>query len=107
MTSKLVGIIALRTERTQIHVLADVLVVVASLVKPLANGRNIVAWPTTPKNVGSRCVCLHLAKSLTGFKLNATTPNNMQQGVQTNETCNIQQCWELLANNVTSVCTGQ
>ena len=23
----------------------------------------------------------------------------MQQGVQTNATCNIQQCWELLANN--------
>ena len=31
MTSKLVGIIALRTERTQIHVLSDVLVVVVSL----------------------------------------------------------------------------
>ena len=28
----------------------------------------------------------------------------MQQGVQTNTTCNIQQCWELLANNVASVC---
>ena len=42
MTSKLVGIIALKTERTQIHVLVDVLVVVASLVKPRANGRNIV-----------------------------------------------------------------
>ena len=30
----------------------------------------------------------------------------MQQGVQTDATCNIQQCWELLANNVVSVCTG-
>ena len=30
-------------------------------------------------------------KRLTGFKLCATTPNNMQQGVQTNATCNIQQ----------------
>ena len=30
----------------------------------------------------------------------------MQQGVQTDATCNIQQCWELLANNVASVCTG-
>ena len=29
----------------------------------------------------------------------------MQQGVQTDATCNIQQCWELLANNVASVCT--
>ena len=37
---------------------------------------------------------------------NATTSNNMQQGVQTDATCNIQQCWELLANNVASVCTG-
>ena len=36
----------------------------------------------------------------------ATTSNNMQQGVQTDVTCNIQQCWELLANNVGSFCTG-
>ena len=35
-----------------------------------------------------------------------TTSNNMQQGVQTDATCNIQQCWELLTNNVASVCTG-
>ena len=28
----------------------------------------------------------------------ATISNNMQQGVQTDGTCNIQQCWELLAN---------
>ena len=34
----------------------------------------------------------------------ATTSNNMQQGVQTDATSNIQQCWELLANNVASVC---
>ena len=43
-------------------------------------------------------------KSLTGFKLCATS-NNMQQGVQTDATWNIQQCWELLANNVVSVCS--
>ena len=30
----------------------------------------------------------------------------MQQGVQMDATCNIQQCWELLANRVLSVCTG-
>ena len=30
----------------------------------------------------------------------------MQQSVQTDATCNFQQCSELLANNVTSVCTG-
>ena len=34
-----------------------------------------------------------------------TSDNNMQQGVQTDATCNIQQCWELLVNNVASVCT--
>ena len=45
-------------------------------------------------------------KSLTGFKLCATTRNNMQQGVQTDATCNIQHCWQLLANNVASICTG-
>ena len=39
-----------------------------------------------------RCVRLHGAKSLTGFKLCATTRNNMQQGVQTDATCNIQHC---------------
>ena len=32
-----------------------------------------------------------------------TLRNNMQQGVQTDATCNIQQCWELLASNVASV----
>ena len=64
-------------------------------------------WPTTPNNVGSCYVRLHVAKSLTGFKLCATTHNNAQQheqGVQTDATCNIKQCWELLANNVASVC---
>ena len=35
-----------------------------------------------------------------------TLRNNMQQGVQTDTTCNIQQCWELLANNNASVCMG-
>ena len=29
----------------------------------------------------------------------------MQQGVQTDATCNIQQCWELLVKNVASVST--
>ena len=49
---------------------------------------------TEQKNVGS---CWF--KSLTGFKLCATTPNNKQQSVQTDATCNIQRRWELLANN--------
>ena len=36
-----------------------------------------------------------------------TLRNNMQQGVQTDAKCNIQQCWEFLANNVRSVCTNE
>ena len=44
-------------------------------------------WSRSKRNVGSCWL-----KSLTGFKLCAT--------------CNIQQCWELLANNVASFCTG-
>ena len=35
-----------------------------------------------------------------------TFRNNMQTGMQTDATCNLQQCWVLLANNVASVCTG-
>ena len=34
----------------------------------------------------------------------STTRDNRQQGVQTDATCTIQQCWGLLANNITSVC---
>ena len=30
----------------------------------------------------------------------------MQQGVRRTQTCNTQQCWKLLNNNVASVCTG-
>ena len=60
-------------------------------LKPCANGCNNSqhCWAN---NVGSCCVPLHAAKSLTGFKLCARTPNNMQQGVQTDATCNVQQC---------------
>ena len=43
--------------------------------------------------VGQQCCArLHGAKRLTGFKPCTTTPNTLQQGVQTDETCNIQQC---------------
>ena len=44
-----------------------------------------------------------LAKKSDRFQ---TLRNNMQQGVQTDATCNIRQCWELLANNVAFVCKG-
>ena len=54
--------------------------------------------------LGVCCIRFHVAKSLTDFKLCATTPNNMQEGVQLmHTTCNIQQCWELLANNLRGV----
>ena len=35
-----------------------------------------------------------------------TTRDNMQDGVQTDATCNIQECWELLAINVATIFTG-
>ena len=44
-----------------------------------------------------------MAKHLTGFRLCATIPNNTQEGVQKDATCNIEQCWESFANNVASV----
>ena len=56
------------------------------------------------QHVWSCCVRLHVYKRLTGFKLCPTTCNRV--GVQTDATCDIQQCWELLANNVASVCMG-
>ena len=60
-----------------------------------ANGRN--NSPTMLGVVNQQCcVRLHGAKSMTGFKLCATTRNNMPQGVQTDAKCNIQQCWELM-----------
>jgi len=55
-------------------------------LKPHANGCSIV---------GSRCVGLHVAKSLTSLNFAQqlpTTRSNMQQGVQSDATCNIQQC---------------
>ena len=68
-------------------------------LKSSANGRNAVGHATTPNITGSCCVRLHVAKSLAlFFKFFATIPNNTQkqQGVQTNATCYIQQCCELV-----------
>ena len=47
-----------------------------------ANWRNNSqhCWPNI---VGSYCVHLRVAKRLTSFKLGATTPDHVQQGVQT------------------------
>ena len=64
-------------------------------IKLRTNGHNNSqhCWPN---NVGSCCVCLNAAKSLTCFKLSATTRSHMQQGVQTEATWtsnNIGSCW--------------
>ena len=66
------------------------------------------------KNIFCQSVCQSesflIFNTLTGFKLSLqqlpTTRNNIQLSVQTDATYNIQQCWELLANNVVSACTG-
>ena len=47
-----------------------------------------------------------LAQKFDRFQILRNNSNNMQQGVHTDATCNIQQCWELLANNVASVSMG-
>ena len=47
-----------------------------------------------------------LAQKFDRFQILRNNSNNMQQGVHTDATCNIQQCWELLANNVASVFVG-
>ena len=43
--------------------------------------------------------CVLLRPCCSSVQTDATTPNNMQQGVQADAICSIQQCWELLANN--------
>ena len=47
-----------------------------------------------------------LAENFDRFQTLRNNIQHMKQGVQTDATCNIQQCWELLANNVASVSTG-
>ena len=70
--------------------------------KSCVNVSNFVALPFS--NHGTQeMLGICWFKSWTSFKLCTTTPNNMQQGMQMYVTCNIQPCWELLANNVVSV----
>ena len=73
-----------------------------------ANGRNKSqnCWATMMGVVTSVCTWLNFWPVSNFAQQLPTTLNNIQQGVQTASTCNIQQCWELLANNVASVCTG-
>ena len=70
--------------------------------KSCANGSNIVVLRFSDRGTKEML-------GVVGWKVwpvsnvaqqHATTSNNMQQGVQTDATCNIQQCWELFANNV-------
>jgi len=63
-------------------------------------------FATLRRSRNERNVESYWFKGVTGFNLCAATHNNMQQGVQTAVTCSIQKCWELLANNVASVCMG-
>ena len=51
---------------------------------------------TLRRSWNKRNVASSWLKSLPGFKLCVTTPNNMQQVVQTDATCNIQQCRDRL-----------
>ena len=75
--------------------------------KSCANGSNIVALRVGDHGIKEMLgVVGWKVWPVSNFSQHATTSNNMQQGVQTDATCNIQQCWELLANNATSVCTG-
>ena len=73
------------------------------------NGRNDSqhCWPTMLGVVASVCICMLLKVwPVSNFAQQLRkTCNSMQKGVQTNAICNIQQCWELLVNNVVSVCT--
>ena len=55
----------------------------------------------TQQLIGSCYICLHVAKSLTGFKLCTTTPNTGQHG---SRVC--KQTQHTTSNNVASVCTG-
>ena len=76
--------------------------------KSCANGSNIVALRFSDHGTKEMLgVVAWKVWPVSNFlQQHATTSKNMQQGVQTDATCNIQQCWELLANNVASICTG-
>ena len=59
---------------------------------------------TTPNIVA--CCCVRVAVVSKRMQKLPPACYNMQQGVQTDGTCNIQQCWDLLANNVTLFARG-
>ena len=80
---------------------------VMSMCSPNNVGRAVQTDPTLLRHASAimeqkKCWELLAEK----FDWYQTLRNNMQQGVQTDTRCNIQQFWELLANNVASVYTG-
>ena len=92
--------------------------------KSLETMCNARAWPHVGRAVQTDPTLLRYASAITeqtkGWELLAQKfdrfqtlrnnsqqhANNMQQGVRRTQTCNTQQCWKLLNNNVASVCTG-
>ena len=78
-------------------------------ITPRADGRNIVGQQLLTllaSNVAPVCTQLKVLPVSNFVQQLSTTRDNRQQGVQTDATCTVQQCWELLANNITSVCRG-
>ena len=76
------------------------------------HGRRDVMWKRfiCHWHISHDIPCIPSKFCLTGFNWTLhnntqTSSNNMQQGVQTDAICSIQQCWEFLANHVASVCT--
>ena len=55
--------------------------------------RTTHCWPTTPNIDGSCCIRLHEARSLTRFKLCATTCNRVCKRTQQVTPNNIGSCW--------------
>ena len=56
--------------------------------------------------VASVCMLLNVWLLLNFAQQLPTTRNNMPQAVEKDATCNMQQCWEFLANNVVSGSMG-
>ena len=82
-------------------------------LKAHANGRNKSQHRCVLTLLGvfgeQCCVRLYGPKSLTDFKLYATSVNKCQHccgSMQTDATCWAQQCCVLLVNNVASICIG-
>ena len=79
-------------------------------ITPHADGRNLVGQqlPTwLAQNVASVYTWLKVWPVPNFARQVSTTRSNRQQGVQMDATCTIQQCCELLANNIASVCRGK